>query len=648
VTIPPWLRRALPDPARLRALLWDHRTLAILVAFLAAKQIAGSWLLLGRLVAPPNLLVALAGEGLLLLAPVFFLEGRWRVAAFLGVDLLVTAFVVADLAYFRQLSDLPSVASLKHAGQVARVDGIAATLFRPWDLAFLLGGLAALALLRPRRLAAAPALGPRRALAVAGVGLALAVAVALSSNTVRSPVGMRIRIANRLGSVGYHAHDAVTYFGRAWRSRRIDRDGAVAEAVALAEERAAPSRRPAGGRRLNVLVVQMEALQGFLLGHEVDGVPVTPNLNRLAAESLRFPRFFSQIAQGNTSDAELLAQCSLQPSRIGAAFYEYAGTRFRCLPELAAKAGWTTVVMHANDPEFWGRATTYPAIGFGTFFDTSAFSQHDNIGMGPSDAVFFAEAGEKLRRLPEPWYGVLLSLSSHMPFGKVARIPNVLEHGRFADTWVGYFLDAIRYSDEALGRLLDDLRRDGTLDRTILVVFGDHWGANRANSNLGDYLGISAGETARWFVTERRVPLLIRIPGAAGGDVVRTAGQVDLPPTLANLLGIPTGNALFLGRDLLDGGPGRIAFPSGSAADDERLYLSGDAAGGSEGCYRLGTLERLPLAACSDLKAEAERELRVGWSLLDGDLIARAGDERLRRSAASETASRPSTAPLPR
>ena len=646
MTVAQWSRAALSAPARLGAILRDHRTLAILIGLLAAKQLAGAWVLVGRFVAPPNLFVALAGEGLLLLAPVFVLRGRWRVAAFLAVDLLVTAFVLSDLAYNRQFSDLPSVASLKHAGLALKIDGIASSLFRGSDLLFLPTGVAALALLGPARLLRAPALPARRAFALAFAGLLLAVGVALSSHTVRSPVGMRIRIANRLGSVGYHAFDAVTYFGRAYRSRLIDRDGVVAEALLLAAERAAPARR-GPDRKLNVIVVQMEALQGFTAGLEVDGVPVTPNLNRLAAESLRFPRFFSQIAQGNTADAELLSQCSLQPARIGAAFYEYAGTRFRCLPELLGKAGWSTVVMHANDPEFWGRATTYPAIGFGTFYDTSAFSQHDNIGMGPSDSVFFGEAAAKLRNTAEPYYAVLLSLSAHTPFGKVAKIPNQLPHGRFADTWVGYYLDAIRYSDEALGRFVEALRRDGTLDRTILVVYGDHWGANRSNSNLGEYLGIRPSETARWFVTERSVPLYVRIPGVAGGELTRTAGQIDLAPTIAGLLGLPLHDALFLGRDLLDQRPGGVAFSSGSAASDELLYLSADAGAGQEGCYRLATLERVPLAGCGALKAEAERELRVGWGLLDGDLIARAGDERLRVST-GKTASRPGAEPVPR
>jgi len=629
--------------------LSEHRVFVVVVALLFVKQAVASWLLIGRPVTTPNLVVALVGEGLFLVAPLFALRGWRRIAGVVAVDLFVSCVIVADLAYNRHFNDLPSVALLRHAGQVARVEGAATALLRPVDLLFLFSGLVVVAALLPRRrLADAPSLAPRRALALAALGFALATTVALTSASVRNPVGMRIRIANRLGPFGYHLHDIASHLSRSLRSRLIDKDRLVEEAIALADDREG-ARRETPAHRWNVVVVQMEALQGYAFGRTVGGVPVTPNLDRLAAESLRFPRFFSQVAQGSTADAELLAQCSLQPSRVGAVFFEYAGTRFRCLPELLQRAGWTTVAMHANDPEFWGRATTYPAIGFGTFHDVAAFSRNDDIGMGPSDAVFFSEAVEKLRKTPEPYYAVLLSLSSHMPFVKVRKIPAVLDHGRFQDTWVGYHLDGIRYADAALGRLIDGLRSDGSLDRTILVVYGDHWGSNRFNSNLGDYLGIRASDSARWFVAERSVPLLVRVPGMAAREVGRTAGQIDLAPTIAGLLGLPRTRAIFLGRDLLDGGPGRVAFASGAGADDEHLYLSSDAGAGTEGCYRLGSLERVAIGSCREIKAEAERELRVGWSLLDADVIARAGDERARRAAAAgETASRPTTVPLPR
>ena len=616
-------------PAAALAALTGQGVLLAWVVFLGVKQVATSVLLLRLLHVPPNALIALAGQGLVLLAPVFALRGRSRVAALLSVDLVVSFLCLVNLVYFRQFSDLPAVAALRYVGLAAEVEGIAGALLRATDALFVVSGPLFLLLLGPRRVMAAPALPRRLVLALSAAGLALVLAVALTSRTVRNPDGVRIRVASRLGTLGYHGHDLVSYATRALRARALDREEVLSEALKLAAERTARSRSPGFGvaRGLNVVVVQMESWQGFAAGHTVGGRPVTPAFDQLAAESLRFDRFYSQIAQGNTADAELLAQCSLQPIRIGAAFYEYAGTRFRCLPELLARAGYRTAVMHANDPEFWGRATTYPAIGFQDFLHLEHFPGK-KIGMGTSDADFFPEAADRVAALPEPFYAVLLSLTSHAPFVARQDIPAVLPHGRHAGTTVAHYLDAVRFSDEALGRFVDRLRREGLLERTVLVVFGDHWGVSRASSNLGDYLGIPEGATPRFFLEERRVPLLVRIPGRPAGVVARAGGQVDLAPTIAALVGLEVPEALFLGRDLLDARPRIVAFPSGAALDDERLFLSGDAGAGVEGCYRLPGIEKEPRAACAALSAEADRELRVGWGLLATDQVAKAGDVR--------------------
>ena len=623
--------------------LAEHRVLLLFVAVLGLKQLVGSIVLLGRILATPNMLLALIGEGLLLLVPVFALRGRRRVAGILCVDFVVSFVILTDFVYFRQFADLPSVAALRYVGLAAKVEGIVVALLRPGDFLYFLTGPLTLLLVRPRWVMAAPTFAPRRALVVAAAGLSVALLVALTSRAVRSPVGMRIRVANRLGPIGYHAYDVVTYATRSWRARQVDRGQVLDAAEALLSERARPSvpGRFGAARGMNVVVVQMESLQGFAAGHRVDGEPVTPSFDRLARESLVFERFFTQIGQGNTADAELLAQCSLQPTRTGAAFYEYAGSRFRCLPELLGKAGYSTVVMHANDPEFWGRATTYPAIGFQTFLHVDHFSG-PRLGMGTSDVDFFEQAVGKVAAQAEPFYAVLLSLSSHVPFQPVQPFQEGgLRHGRFARTTVGWYLDAVHYADAALGRFLDGLRRTGLLERTVVVVFGDHWGVSRSNSNVGEYLGIRHGDAPRFFLEERRIPMLVRIPGVTPGTVRRAGGQIDLAPTLAALLGVATPDAAFLGRDLFDEGPRVVAFASGAAVDDERLYLSGDAGAGVEGCYRLDGLARVGMGECRAMKAEAERELRVGWGLFDGDLITQAGDARAEQRYAPTTS--PST-----
>lgn len=90
----------------------------------------------------------------------------------------------------------------------------------------------------------------------------------------------------------------------------------------------------------------------------------------------------------------------------------------------------------------------------------------------------------------------------------------------------------IRYMDGHIGRLLDALRGAGVLDDTAIIVTSDH------GENMGE-LGIY-GEHATADHATCRIPMLIRWPGMRRGAVDRGLhGNIDLAPTLAELLGRP-------------------------------------------------------------------------------------------------------------
>jgi choline-sulfatase len=110
---------------------------------------------------------------------------------------------------------------------------------------------------------------------------------------------------------------------------------------------------------------------------------------------------------------------------------------------------------------------------------------------------------------------------------------------RHFDPYVG----EIAFADAQIGRLLDHLRVHGLLERTIVIVAGDH----------GESLGEHGEENHGIFVYENvlRVPLIVRLPALLRSrsvvprrvsDIVRL---VDVTPTVLDLLGLtpPSSNA---------------------------------------------------------------------------------------------------------
>jgi arylsulfatase A-like enzyme len=107
--------------------------------------------------------------------------------------------------------------------------------------------------------------------------------------------------------------------------------------------------------------------------------------------------------------------------------------------------------------------------------------------------------------------------------------------------YVDRYDSAIRYEDDQVGLLLDEL----DLERTIVVVLSDH------GETLGErYHPLDHG--ARVFDEQIRIPLIVHAPGLEPRRVPDLVQTVDLLPTLLELLGVPAPPALEVqGRSLV-------------------------------------------------------------------------------------------------
>jgi len=335
----------------------------------------------------------------------------------------------------------------------------------------------------------------------------------------------------------------------------------------------------------NLIVVQMESFQNFLLGLKIDGQEVTPNLNKLVRNELYFDNFYTNAGQGTTSDAEFVVNTSMYvPHHEVATSSKYMDKELPSLPKLMSSNGYYTATFHTNSVEFWNRKTLYKVLGFDKYYDQSFYGDDDHIAFGSSDEVLYAKTVPELAKLDameNPFYAMVISMSAHHPYQIPESKYKIKLPERYEGTLVGRYIQSQNYADYAMGQFLEELKTRGVWDNSVVVFYGDHQGLplyslSAAEQNLmKEMVGREYGYTDMF-----NVPFIVHAPGTGQpAKFSQTGGQVDILPTVANLLGVSVQNQLHFGEDLFNQKtnllPVRHFLPTGSFINDTSMFLTG-------------------------------------------------------------------------
>ena len=560
---------------------------------------------------------------------VIILPQRGRPWVSLGLNVGLSFMLFGDVIYVRYFSDMPSFALLNASHQTFQVTDSVAMLLKAGDLLVFVD-LLPMALLACWLGSRVPWRWTRPITALICLVL-ISPWIRWSWTAARAEMGpsvqrfSNLRVVANIGMLGFHLLDAVDVVRDAVWGWSVTEDDWQLVLTTLEERR--PQRAGTGNffgaaRGLNLVMIQIETLEGPIVGLDVNGQEVTPTLNRLARENLYLSLCLDQTARGRTSDAELLSQASLLPAEKGAAVFLHAGNDLIGLADVLSENGYKTAVAIAHKASFWNRRYSHPAFGFSQGWYVKDFEPGTKVGWGLNDRDFLRQAADRVVGMEQPFFTFFLTLSHHHPFTGFPDELRILDLEGVENESARGYLHAMRWADEAVHDFLEELDRAGLTDSTVVVIWGDHDSSMLRSSKGVRAMGLPYSEPEALLYD--RVPVIIRAPGVDG--LARTVefptGLSDLPPTIAALLGIDPQNIPWLGRNLL-GSPvdEPVIWGVNGWVDRSRIHRTANPVG----CWDRTTGQKVREEMCAEGSDRALRMRRVGTLILEGDLQQRLG-----------------------
>lgn len=276
--------------------------------------------------------------------------------------------------------------------------------------------------------------------------------------------------------------------------------------------------------RPNVVVVILESFGRSLFDERIDGRWVMPNLRRYRDQGVWFENFFANSYRTDRGEAAILsgypAQTRMSIMKLPA--------KSRTLPSVArslGREGYASTFVYGGDLNFTNQASYMYGTGWQRLvwqkemrFDapTSKWGYADDMV-----TAFFTDEVLALSERGKPFLAGLLTLSSHEPF----EVP----YDKFDDK----VLNAMAFTDECVGRMIDRWRESPAWDNLLVVLVADH--------AYSYPYGIAYNVPLR-----HRIPMIWTGGAVRGPRTVETyASQIDFAATLLAQMGIGHGDFRF-------------------------------------------------------------------------------------------------------
>ena len=310
----------------------------------------------------------------------------------------------------------------------------------------------------------------------------------------------------------------------------------------------------------NLIFIMVESLNAWVVNLDIDGKPVTPTLNALAADTANIVcmNMISQAKHGHSSDGKFMYQTGLLPMLDKSVAMEYSDRSFPSITSMLKHRGYKTMEICGDEASLWNVEAMSRAYDFDTLYHQPELRKELEACNYNIDKVVMEFAASYLPTINGAFFAQLFTGVMHNPYDGTWSQPTWISSSQQFTPEVRNYLERTHYFDTQLDTFLKSLKQSGLYERSVIVIASDHSEPVDDDPHGRPSLSRNGNECVLLVVNPRK-----------GKFVKGPIGQIDVYPTILDVMGLNINSWKGLGHSIL-----RNDITSAAVTPDEAVGTS--------------------------------------------------------------------------
>ena len=316
----------------------------------------------------------------------------------------------------------------------------------------------------------------------------------------------------------------------------------------------------ASGKTVILLVV--DSLNSWAVNLQINGQEVTPTLNALCNDTVNnlvTLKMKSQVKNGRSSDGIFMYNTGLLPLTTQAVANTFGTVPYPTLAKSLGE-GYDTFYACCDEPTLWNVKNTSQTYGYNDFYGKGEIHSAIKNNGYLVDKALLEEVSKLAPQRKKPFLGLVATAGMHHPYNHPMEPTTWIQSSGCYTKEVRCYLECANAFDTALAQFIEDLKSQGIYDNTMIVIVSDH------NEMIDD-----SPKGRPSIDPEGDNCVFLVINSGQSGLIKGPIGQIDIYPTLMDLLGLNFNQWKGLGLSILRNDICSAAIAPNSVSGDSPL-----------------------------------------------------------------------------